>query len=46
MAKQIKRFQIRMTPELFSKLQEEAALRSISIAKLITQALTEWLQTK
>ena len=46
MAKQTKRFQIRMTPELFILLQEEANNRSISIAKLIVLALTEWLQTK
>ena len=46
MAKQIKRFQIRMTPELFLMLQKEANIRSISIAKLIALALTEWLQTK
>jgi predicted HicB family RNase H-like nuclease len=46
MAKQIKRFQIRMAPELFLMLQEAANLRSLSIAKLIALALTEWLQTK
>ena len=43
MTKQTKRFQIRMAPELFVTLQKEANLRDISIANLITLALTEWL---